>query len=170
MVTVLANEGHVQRGWVDVAYPIYYWAIVDDVRQRELTSASARSYLLLAKALATAQRSADMGHAPRPVLGRPRTTRRRRGLPAGRGCPPDKARHGHQALLSLDGREWPGELFGWAANRNGADDGWRGLVAVPESSRPAAGPSSLVGCKSSTSGGVWSRNPATGSPVGDREA
>ncbi len=54
MVTVLSNEGYVERGWVDVAYPLYYWAIVDDVRQRELSPASARSYLLLAKALATA--------------------------------------------------------------------------------------------------------------------
>jgi hypothetical protein len=42
MVTVLANERHVEGGWVDVAYPLYYWAIVDDVRQRELTPASAR--------------------------------------------------------------------------------------------------------------------------------
>ncbi len=54
MVTVLADEGHVEGGWVDVAYPLYYWRIADDVRERELTSASARSYLLLAKALATA--------------------------------------------------------------------------------------------------------------------
>jgi hypothetical protein len=32
------------------------------------------------------------------------------------------------AWLSLDSREWAGELYGWAANPNGADDGWRGLV------------------------------------------
>ena len=35
------------------------------------------------------------------------------------------------AWLSLDGREWAGELYGWAANPNGADDGWRGLVVAP---------------------------------------
>jgi hypothetical protein len=34
------------------------------------------------------------------------------------------------AWLPLDGREWVGELYGWAANPNGADDGWRGLVVA----------------------------------------
>jgi hypothetical protein len=34
------------------------------------------------------------------------------------------------AWLSLDSREWAGELFGWAANPNGADDGRRGLVVA----------------------------------------
>jgi hypothetical protein len=30
--------------------------------------------------------------------------------------------------LPLDSRDWEGELWGWAANPNGGDDGWRGLV------------------------------------------
>lgn len=30
--------------------------------------------------------------------------------------------------LLLDGAEHDGVLHGWAANPNGADDGWRGLV------------------------------------------
>jgi hypothetical protein len=33
--------------------------------------------------------------------------------------------------LTLDGREWAGELLGWADNPNGADDGLRGLVLAP---------------------------------------
>jgi hypothetical protein len=41
------------------------------------------------------------------------------------------------AWLSLDSREWAGELFGWAANPNGADDGWRGLVVVPREFAPS---------------------------------
>ncbi|MGY1660774.1 hypothetical protein ACI78Q_06055 [Geodermatophilus sp. SYSU D00705] len=32
------------------------------------------------------------------------------------------------AWLHLDGQEWAGELYGWARNPNGADDGLRGLV------------------------------------------
>jgi hypothetical protein len=36
----------------------------------------------------------------------------------------------------LDGREWAGELYGWAANPNGADDGWRGLVLAPREFAP----------------------------------
>jgi hypothetical protein len=40
------------------------------------------------------------------------------------------------AWLSLDGREWAGELYGWAANPNGGDDGWRGLVLAPREFAP----------------------------------
>ncbi len=40
------------------------------------------------------------------------------------------------AWLSLDSQEWAGELFGWAANPNGADDGWRGLVLAPREFAP----------------------------------
>jgi hypothetical protein len=38
--------------------------------------------------------------------------------------------------LSLDGCAWNGELFGWAANPNGANDGWRGLVLAPREFAP----------------------------------
>jgi hypothetical protein len=40
------------------------------------------------------------------------------------------------AWLSLDGREWAGDLYGWAANPNGADDGLRGLVLAPREFTP----------------------------------
>jgi hypothetical protein len=40
------------------------------------------------------------------------------------------------AWLSLVSREWAGELFGWAANSNGADEGWRGLVVAPREFAP----------------------------------
>lgn len=40
------------------------------------------------------------------------------------------------AWLALDGENHEGLLYGWAANPNGADDGWRGLVrAVREYAR-----------------------------------
>jgi hypothetical protein len=32
--------------------------------------------------------------------------------------------------LSVDSKEVAGELHGWAANPNGSDDGWRGLVTA----------------------------------------
>jgi hypothetical protein len=38
--------------------------------------------------------------------------------------------------LSLDGRDWAGELYGWAAHLNGLDDGWRGLVLAPREFTP----------------------------------
>lgn len=34
------------------------------------------------------------------------------------------------AWLSLDSREWVGELYAWAAKPNGSNDGWRGLVLL----------------------------------------
>ncbi|MCW2904675.1 MAG: hypothetical protein JWO67_6940 [Streptosporangiaceae bacterium] len=43
------------------------------------------------------------------------------------------------AWLSLDGREWAGDLYGWAANPNGADDGWRGLVGGVREFAPGFG-------------------------------
>jgi hypothetical protein len=32
--------------------------------------------------------------------------------------------------LSVDSKDVAGELHGWAANPNGSDDGWRGLVTA----------------------------------------
>ena len=40
------------------------------------------------------------------------------------------------AWLPLDDREWASGLYGWAANPNGADDGWRGLVCAPREFAP----------------------------------
>lgn len=40
------------------------------------------------------------------------------------------------AWLTLDSREVRGELYGWADNPNGADDGLRGLVLAPREYAP----------------------------------
>jgi hypothetical protein len=40
------------------------------------------------------------------------------------------------AWLLLDERNWDGELLGWAANPNGADDGWCGLVRLTREYAP----------------------------------
>lgn len=52
MVTDLAQSGFVEPGWVDVSYPLYYWAISEEARVAG--PGVAKSYLTLAKALATA--------------------------------------------------------------------------------------------------------------------
>ena len=50
----LAVDGRVDSGWVDVAYPLYYWPIDNKVGEPGRNPASARTYVSLAKALATA--------------------------------------------------------------------------------------------------------------------
>ena len=40
------------------------------------------------------------------------------------------------AWLFLDGREWDGELLGWAVNPNGGDDGLRGLCVLAREYAP----------------------------------
>ena len=54
MVAELAVDGRVDSGWVDVAYPLYYWPIDNKVGEPGRNPASARTYVSLAKALATA--------------------------------------------------------------------------------------------------------------------
>ena len=40
------------------------------------------------------------------------------------------------ARVMLGEPDLAGELYGWAANPNGADDGWRGLVLAPRQYAP----------------------------------
>lgn len=54
MVAELANAGYVHRGWVDVAYPLYYWPIDQQDNGVAITAGLARTYVSLATALATA--------------------------------------------------------------------------------------------------------------------
>src|SRR5690349_6211384 len=58
------------------------------------------------------------------------------------------------AWLTLDSREWVGELFGWAANANGADDGCRGLVVAPREFAHGFWAEFVGGCETSTSVGA----------------
>lgn len=55
MVSDLARTSAVEGGWVDAAYPLYYWPIdLEDRQKRVPTVSEAKVYLFLAKALATA--------------------------------------------------------------------------------------------------------------------
>lgn len=54
VVAELAGGGYLERGWVDVAYPLYYWPIEQERHELETTPSAARTYVSLAAALATA--------------------------------------------------------------------------------------------------------------------
>jgi hypothetical protein len=54
MVDDLAQAGALVGGWVDVAYPLYYWPIDQEHHGREPSSGEAKTYVLLATALAKA--------------------------------------------------------------------------------------------------------------------
>lgn len=54
MTAELAASGQLEPGWVDVAYPLYYWPIVHEDQGLDTTSSVARTYVSLAAALATA--------------------------------------------------------------------------------------------------------------------
>jgi hypothetical protein len=66
-VTVLANKGYVDAGWVDVAYPLYYWSIDEELLRVSLKPATARTYVFMAKALATALLLAIRGSSDGPA-------------------------------------------------------------------------------------------------------
>lgn len=66
MVTDLARAGLVESGWVDVAYPLYYWPIKQDDRELQTTVGTVKSYLLLAAALATTLLAAAESPPPTP--------------------------------------------------------------------------------------------------------
>lgn len=54
MVQELAVAGRLEGGWVDVAYPLYYWPIEQGRHQFAMTPSAARTYVNLAADLATA--------------------------------------------------------------------------------------------------------------------
>jgi hypothetical protein len=54
MVTRMADEGLVKPRWVDVAYPLYYWSIGQSPETLSANPGVAKTYVALAKALATA--------------------------------------------------------------------------------------------------------------------
>jgi hypothetical protein len=54
MVTDMADEGIVEPGWVDVAYPLYYWAIGQTPETLAANPGLAKTYVCLARALAAA--------------------------------------------------------------------------------------------------------------------
>lgn len=54
MVGELAGAGHLEPGWVNVAYPLYYWPIEQERQQLKVTHTGARTWLSLANSLATA--------------------------------------------------------------------------------------------------------------------
>jgi hypothetical protein len=54
MVTQLAEDGIVEPRWVDVAYPLYYWRIEQTPETLATNPGLAKTYILLAKALAAA--------------------------------------------------------------------------------------------------------------------
>lgn len=59
MAAHLADDGAIDGGWVDVAYPLYYWSI--DELAKDAASGVAKTYVTLAKALATALLLATTG-------------------------------------------------------------------------------------------------------------
>jgi hypothetical protein len=63
MVTRMADEGLMKPGWVDVAYPLYYWSIDQSPETLSTVPGVAKTYVALAKSLATALllASTDMG-------------------------------------------------------------------------------------------------------------
>ena len=67
MVQELAAAGHLEPGWVDVAYPLYYWPIEQDYHQLDVTRSAARTYVSLATDLATALLLAAAAPAPSDV-------------------------------------------------------------------------------------------------------
>lgn len=52
MVDRLAHSDFVESGWTNVAYPLYYWPMTDEAERADM--GVAKTYLMLAKALATA--------------------------------------------------------------------------------------------------------------------
>lgn len=62
MVTQLVVAGHLEAGWVDVAYPLYYWPIEQEHQQLPITHGSARTYVSLVVSLATALLLAAENH------------------------------------------------------------------------------------------------------------
>jgi hypothetical protein len=50
----LASERFVDPGWVNVAYPLYYWPLDESAESLSATPGLARTYVLLAKSLAAA--------------------------------------------------------------------------------------------------------------------
>lgn len=54
MVQELAGDGHLESGWVDAAYPLYYWRIEQEHHELVITPSAARTYINLAADLATA--------------------------------------------------------------------------------------------------------------------
>jgi hypothetical protein len=59
MVARLADDGAADGGWVEVAYPLYYWSI--DELAKDAASGIAKTYVTIAKALATALLLAPTG-------------------------------------------------------------------------------------------------------------
>jgi hypothetical protein len=53
MVTDLADHGMVEPRWVDVAYPLYYWSIDQTPETLSANPGVAKTYVALAKSLAT---------------------------------------------------------------------------------------------------------------------
>lgn len=66
MVECLADEGLVERGWVDVSFPLYYWAAEQNPETLRGSDGLAMTYVSLAKALAAALLVASAGKAPQP--------------------------------------------------------------------------------------------------------
>jgi hypothetical protein len=50
----LADQGMVEPRWVDVAYPLYYWRIDQSPETLSANPGVAKTYVALAKSLATA--------------------------------------------------------------------------------------------------------------------
>ncbi len=66
MVERLADEGLVERGWVDVSFPLYYWAAEQNPETLRGSDGLAMTYVSLAKALAAALLVASAGKVPQP--------------------------------------------------------------------------------------------------------
>ncbi|MDQ4105140.1 MAG: hypothetical protein M3186_16035 [Actinomycetota bacterium] len=66
MVADLASADLVEGGWVNVAYPLYYWPIDQQHHELQTTVGAAKTYLILATALVTALLLADES-APTPL-------------------------------------------------------------------------------------------------------
>jgi hypothetical protein len=65
MVTRLAEEGIVEPRWVDVAYPLYYWAGEQTPDTLAMNPGVAKTYVFLAKALAAALMLTPQAHRDR---------------------------------------------------------------------------------------------------------
>ncbi len=64
IVTRMADEGLVEPRWVDVAYPLHYWSIDQSPETLSTVPGVARTYVALAKSLATALLLAPANVAP----------------------------------------------------------------------------------------------------------
>jgi hypothetical protein len=64
MVADLSHTGLLEGGWIDVAYSLYYWPLDEEHLQLPTAVGTAKTYLLLASALATALLLANVRASP----------------------------------------------------------------------------------------------------------